>query len=301
MLVASSLTQRYVLDSRRVVLSKSSTLENAVTTTSRVLLVSDLDGTMVGNDEYTREFRKFWESDARHKDSKLVYSTGRSFESFLGLITSKRDILVEPDGLICAVGTKVFLRSSDPNCAWIEDEAWAEALDVNWSCDVVGKILQQVIDKFGSENIHFRPPDEQNKYKLTVGVKDEFVNDVHHDIRSACDDDRIECKIIISGSGGWKFIDCVSTGAGKLESLEHIREQLGFEASETVACGDSGNDILMMSGESRAVVVGNAELELREWANNFKSKNELESSRIFLAGEFEALGILEGLKHFELC
>lgn len=301
MLVASSLTQRCVLDSRRVVLSKSSTLENAVTNTSRVLLVSDLDGTMVGNDEYTRKFRKFWESDARHKDSKLVYSTGRSFESFLGLITSKRDILVEPDGLICAVGTKVFLRSSDPDCAWIEDEAWAEALDMNWSCDVVGKILQRVIDKFGSENIHFRPPDEQNKYKLTVGVKDEFVDDVHEDIRSACEDDRIECKIIISGSGGWKFIDCVSSGAGKLESLEHVREQLGFEVSETVACGDSGNDILMMSGESRAVVVGNAELELREWANDFKSKNELESSRIFLAGESEALGILEGLKHFELC
>ena len=75
-------------------MSKSSTLENAVTDTSRVLLVSDLDGTMVGNDEYTHEFRKFWESDARHKDSKLVYSTGRSFESFLGLITSKRDILI---------------------------------------------------------------------------------------------------------------------------------------------------------------------------------------------------------------
>lgn len=282
-------------------LSKSSTLENAVTDTSRVLLVSDLDGTMVGNDEYTHEFRKFWESDARHKDSKLVYSTGRSFESFLGLMTSKRDILIEPDGLICAVGTKVFLRSGTPDDAWIEDEAWTETLDVNWSCDVVREILQQVMDKFGCENIHFRPPDEQNKYKLTVGVKDEFVNDVNEAIRSACDDNRLECKIIISGSGGWKFIDCVSTGAGKLESLEHIRKQLGFEVCETVACGDSGNDILMMSGESRAVVVGNAEPELREWANTFKSENQLESSRIFLAGEFEALGILEGLKNFGLC
>ena len=30
----------------------------------------------------------------------------------------------------------------------------------------------------------------------------------------------------------------------------------------------------MMSGESRAVVVGNAEPELREWANTFKSENQ---------------------------
>ena len=167
--------------------------------------------------------------------------------------------------------------------------------------ECTGGLDSQVMDKFGCENIHFRPPDEQNKYKLTVGVKDEFVNDVNEAIRSACDDNRLECKIIISGSGGWKFIDCVSTGAGKLESLEHIRKQLGFEVCETVACGDSGNDILMMSGESRAVVVGNAEPELREWANTFKSENQLESSRIFLAGEFEALGILEGLKNFGLC
>jgi hypothetical protein len=72
--------------------------------------------------------------------------------------------------------------------------------------------------------------------------------------------------VIQSGTGGWKFIDVVSPGAGKLESLEYVRQAFGFPLAATVGCGDSGNDILMLSGPNRAIVVGNAEQELAHWA-----------------------------------
>lgn len=36
--------------------------------------------------------------------------------------------------------------------------------------------------------------------------------------------------------------------AGKLEALNHVRRHFGFSVASTVACGDSGNDILMLSG-----------------------------------------------------
>jgi hypothetical protein len=37
--------------------------------------------------------------------------------------------------------------------------------------------------------------------------------------------------------------------AGKLEALEYVRQRHGgFPLASTVACGDSGNDILMLSG-----------------------------------------------------
>ena len=39
--------------------------------------------------------------------------------------------------------------------------------------------------------------------------------------------------------------------AGKLEALNHVRRHFGFSVASTVACGDSGNDILMLSGEGR--------------------------------------------------
>lgn len=41
----------------------------------------------------------------------------------------------------------------------------------------------------------------------------------------------------------------MSYQAGKLEALEHVRKSHGFSKDATIACGDSGNDILMLDGE----------------------------------------------------
>lgn len=78
----------------------------------------------------------------------------------------------------------------------------------------------------------------------------------------------MRAKVITSGHGGWKYVDVVSAQAGKLESLEHVRGELGFALEATVACGDSGNDILMMSGRNRALVVGNAQPDLLQWVQS---------------------------------
>lgn len=47
-----------------------------------------------------------------------------------------------------------------------------------------------------------------------------------------------------------RFLDVVSNRAGKLESMDYVRRTQGFAWTNTVACGDSGNDILMLSGET---------------------------------------------------
>lgn len=42
-----------------------------------VMIVSDLDGTMVGNDEATKAFKDFWSRHSSLTKSMLVYNTGR--------------------------------------------------------------------------------------------------------------------------------------------------------------------------------------------------------------------------------
>lgn len=43
-------------------------------------------------------------------------------------------------------------------------------------------------------------------------------------------------------------MDIVAKKAGKLQALTYVRLKYGFPVGSAIACGDSGNDILMLSG-----------------------------------------------------
>jgi hydroxymethylpyrimidine pyrophosphatase-like HAD family hydrolase len=103
--------------------------------------------------------------------------------------------------------------------------------------------------------------------------------------------------------GDWRFLDVVPKGAGKLEALEYVRRSHGFPLEATVACGDSGNDILMLSGKNLAIVVGNAQPDLKQWVAQHQASDASPlpgKQRLLTTQNHEALGILEGLAYFGL-
>lgn len=55
-------------------------------------------------------------------------------------------------------------------------------------------------------------------------------------------------RIIVSGTGSWRYVDCVAIKGGKLEALDYVRTLYGVPCERCVAAGDSGNDILMLAG-----------------------------------------------------
>jgi hydroxymethylpyrimidine pyrophosphatase-like HAD family hydrolase len=112
---------------------------------------------------------------------------------------------------------------------------------------------------------------------------------------------QVDANIISSGQGDWRYLDLVSNQAGKLESLEYVAKAEGFPLDRTVACGDSGNDILMLAGKNRAIVVGNAQDDLRRWVDQNPEAvavREDGRSRLRVSEAHEAKGILEGLRYF---
>ena len=312
-----------------------------------IMIVSDLDGTMVGDDAATAAFTAAWaEEGAFPPGSALVYSTGRSLDSFAALIAEKRDVMAVPDALICAVGTRVYKRVDAASAApslvesvlkklffaskpssetanasplavdvkrelrcWIEDPDWTARLDADWDAGIVRAAAASAIAAAGAENAHLRPEEECSEHKITLGVRDAHVETVLAEIERYCGKNgggdagkRTVPKLIASGTGGWQYVDVVPRLAGKLESLEYVRRAFGVPTDRTVACGDSGNDILMLSGENKAIVVGNAQPALVRWAERASATERKihRRERLFVAAEKEALGVLEGLRAFGL-
>jgi hypothetical protein len=69
-----------------------------------------------------------------------------------------------------------------------------------------------------------------------------------------------QARIITSGCGDWRYFDCVAYLAGKLEALEYVRRMYNVPHARCVAAGDSCNDILMLEGDNKAIVVNNAQV-----------------------------------------
>ena len=285
----------YCIDEAGVFSLANGKLEKA--TGEAVLLVSDLDDTMIGDDQATAHFRDYWEQQALSRGSLLVYNTGRAIDKFEELCREKQHCLAMPDVLMSSVGTKVYNWKSG---AWTEDAEYAKRLDKAWKLEVVREATYAALAAAGKEKMHFRPPEEQNAHKVTCGLHKDVMDQVQQQIRERLQEDGVEAHLILSGKGDWRFLDIVAINAGKLHALEFVRQKYGFAHNRTIACGDSGNDKDMLSGQNLAVVVGNAQPDLLEWVNDTQLNAHEKEPRLVVTNAFMANGILEGLQTFGL-
>eukprot|EP00775_Hariotina_reticulata_P009256 gene9256-9422_t len=223
-----------------------------------VMIVSDLDGTMIGDDAATAAFKDWWENEGVLRGGLLVYNTGR-----------------DPQGLVASPG-------------------------FGWNVTAVREAAYAALAKVGKEAMHFRPPDEQNDHKVTCGVNVAVLPQVLDQLQAALAAAGVQLNVITSGTGDWRFLDLVPIKAGKLEALEYVRKTHSFSHAATVACGDSGNDILMLSGKNLAIVVGNAQPDLVKWLEkHVQDESPLQGKqRLLKTNKHEAYGILEGLQYF---
>lgn len=274
------------------------------------MLVADLDGTIVGDDEAadaaTAHFNNYWEGVASLSGSFLVYNTGRSQGQFTGLLESKAEILPIPDALITAVGTKVFLldteggsRATASGMVWQEDAAWAESLDEGWNLGAARSAAQAVIEELKSRSIvdangngaaHWLDDGSEHPHRVALSVRADMLNRAKDVLKAELAKSGVDAQLITSGLGEWRYLDCVAKNAGKLNALEHVRQVFGIAQDQCMSAGDSGNDILMLGGKGPACIVGNAQPELLNWA-----LTQPQTGRIVVADSHLADGVVEGL------
>lgn len=244
---------------------------------AKFLFVTDLDNTLVGDDRL-EELNQQLSQHRQEHGTKIVYATGRSLILYRELLTEKN--LLVPDALIAAVGTEIYYNESDSN----PDPAWAEKLSSGWNRDVVVATGTNFADLIP------QPASEQRPFKVSYFLTEQAAEEVMPRLESLLKERGIDAQLIYSGG---KDLDILPSKSNKGLAVQFLCQHWGIDATKTVVCGDSGNDISLFSvGEPRGIIVGNAQPELRQWLEANAADYR------YLAKAACAGGILEGLYHF---
>ncbi|MEW5305352.1 MAG: hypothetical protein WDW36_007896 [Sanguina aurantia] len=285
------------------------------------VLATDLDHTLVEHGDVTHDklmqFNAEWVSHLA-QTSLLVYSTGRSPLLFSKLWEEAP--LLSPDILICSVGSEVFWVEGQSRM--VADDQWQEMLDQGWDRDAVLTVARKFEGRLKQQD-----SSEQRRHKLSYILSLEAPasgeealsgtgEEVLERLRLALAEAGLAAKVVYSGGAD---VDILAMGAGKGRALEFVVQQLRKKAripehGPVMACGDSGNDVELLSVPGvLGVVVANAHPELRQWADArckgaaASGKQELgtpgsaaEQQLPFMATRCCSAGILEALRHHKL-
>ncbi|XP_026192399.1 sucrose-phosphatase 2 [Cyclospora cayetanensis] len=261
---------------------------------NKVLIVTDLDGTLIGHDEYLASFKKHWTLHHFWRGSKLVYNTGRNLKDFLNAVGEHR--LPKPDFAILGVGTEVytFPGVSAPDhshfCSLLTPEEqekhqgpctadpkkifgwglWFAAQriwPIEGSAGQSGALsassrslkrngsTRELEGEFYINGNAFHDP-MRLSVSIPVSLLEQHIKDPHS---SFCSQLKRGYKVCISGGGDWRYLDLLPKNGGKLGATLFVMRKLGFTPERTMVCGDSGNDIDMFAHPTLlGCCVGNA-------------------------------------------
>lgn len=240
------------------------------------LFSTDLDGTVVGDNDATRRFRDFWQSLPDDLRPVLVFNSGRLIDDQLALI---EDVpLPKPDYIIGGVGTMLHAGERSEL-----ESAYTHSLGTGFD-------RQKIVDVMtGLPGVTMQAERYQHGLKSSW-----FLHDADEralgDVAAALVSAHIDARIVYSSN---RDLDILPKTADKGAALAWLCGQLRIGLDESVVAGDTGNDRAMFELNGvRGVIVGNALPELISLAD--------QDSRFFLSSATEANGVIEGLQYWGL-
>ncbi|MCW6049228.1 sucrose-phosphate phosphatase [Lyngbya sp. CCAP 1446/10] len=239
----------------------------------KFLLVTDLDNTLVGDDEATQVFNQRLQS--MRSQICLVYATGRSHASTCELIAQKQ--LLAPDSTIAGVGSEIYQDAT-------LDLDWAEHLSQDWDKMAIASLAQQF------PQLQPQSLKEQNPWKISYCLEPAAENSsIIQELQQKLTGSGLAAQIIFSSN---RDVDILPQTSNKGNALTYLQKRLQIPSEATLVCGDSGNDISMFEQDVRGVIVANAMSELLAWHRECGTENH------YLAGSACAGGIIEGMTYF---
>lgn len=240
-------------------------------------LVTDIDGTLIGERESTQELRQVvLEARARlaHAGARLrwVVATGRAYQSTCQVLLESGFRLDDFDALITSVGAELYLTGETRPDGAYHTRLAATGFDA--------ATVRACLDRLGE--LDLQPEHEQFPYKVCYFAKENPA--LRRRVLGALGELPFKTTTVFAMGD---YLDVAPEHGAKGGGVAHLLECWGLEPARAVAAGDSGNDISMLEREWRAIVVGNGHHALRALRGK---------PNVFFAQRKHAAGILEGLR-----
>lgn len=234
----------------------------------------------------------------------LAYVTGRDAGRVQQCIAQYD--LPTPRFVIADVGTSIYRVTSS---GWQEDPAWQASNARQWH-GLDGSDIQALLH----DDTRLTPQgtDRQRRYKQSYYLqRDEDTSALALDLHQRLAAADINTALIFSDDPEQQqgLLDILPQSAGKRHSIEHLRNTLGLVDDEVLFAGDSGNDLDALISPFPAVLVANADQDVRIAAQRAVAEAGHPESLYLARGDIElpdgqalngnyCAGIVEGLLHF---
>lgn len=248
----------------------------------RLLLCTDMDGTVV-------PYAAPEDPDARlrlHRlcadpDVTLVYVTGRDADLVRAALAAYD--LPTPAYAVTDVGA--CIHRVGPDGSWSRWDEWQQAIAVDWQGERQETLRPRLADLPG---LHLQPDPCQQPFKLSYFWDlDQWdgptlVQAVEEKLAPL----GLASEITVSRDAEHAIglLDVLPRRATKRHAVEFLQQQLHYAPHEVVFAGDSGNDLTVMDSACRAILVANADEEVKQAAR----------TRAAAAGHGDALYIATG-------
>ncbi|MBD3671026.1 MAG: HAD-IIB family hydrolase [Gammaproteobacteria bacterium] len=247
--------------------------KNRLPTVDR-LAIASIDNCLIGDRQALKKLLVAL-NKARNLKIGFGIATGRSLDSTLKEL--KQWDIPMPDIIISSVGTEIYYPHHGRHMA--ADHSWEKHIDHRWDADEISKVLKKI------PGLRKRGKQEQSRFKISYFVNPSTAPPIP-EIKKLLRTKDLHCNLIYSNEVN---LDVVPIRAAKGLALRYVSLKWGIPLESVFVAGDSGNDIGMLQGETLATVVANHSVELDKYHGKY---------RIYFAEQEYALGVLEGLEHY---
>ncbi len=269
---------------------------------NKLLICTDLDRTLIPNGPQPESpsARRTFASLVSTAEVVLTYVSGRDQKLVEKAISQY--CLPIPDFVIGDVGTSIYHVGQQHD--WIRELEWEDKIASDWQGKNYLAVKQELagIPALRTQELH-----KQNQFKLSYYVQlNEDKPELSAQIERRLDNAGFNARLVwsVDEPAGIGLLDILPASASKLHAVEELMHSRGFDLSNTVFCGDSGNDLEVLVSQIPAVLVANSQAEVKQQAQKLAKKNG-NSGQLYIAqGDFQGMngnysaGILEGIAHY---